>query len=197
MRNKINWVKSAIFILLMFLIIIGNVYIYLRFFMEGSLRLKDNIPTHIQQTIDSAVDRTSNMAAVQIIKVDLRKNIRYIAYSSIKDPVIKKLYSNFVIDNITAEVPVFTKNSVQNSRMLSIINHEFTCYPFTDTVSYEMVPEMAKYIKTVCATTIPVQSGKFEGFVAVFLTKEPTDTEKDLIRIESIVISQEAYEVIK
>lgn len=196
-KNKISWSKSLIFILLLLSLIVGNVYVYIRFFNVGSLNLKTGIPTKLQQSIDSAVAREPVVVGIQIVKVDLRKNVRYVLYSSIKDTNIKKLYSNFLTDNITLEVPIFTNKASQDAIMLSLINHEFICYPFTDTISYELVPALAEYVKTVCSTTIPVQHGKFEGFVAVFLSRQPTAIEKDLIRIESKIISELAYQAIK
>jgi hypothetical protein len=196
-KSKISWAKSIVFSLLLLFLIIGYVYIHFRFISDSSFGLKKIVPSQIQETIDSVVERTPVIVGVQVVKVDLQKNVRYILYTSIKDPAVKKVYSNFILDNITVEVPVFTKNKVQNERMLAVINHEYICYPFVDTVSYELAPAMAKYITTVCSTTIPVESGKFSGFIAVFLSREPTDTEKDLIRIESILMSQRAYEAIK
>ena len=196
-KGRISWIKSVIFSFLLLFFIIGYSYIHFKFITNGSFVLNQNVPNRIQMAIDSYVNRSQNVAAIQVVKVDLQKNVRYIIYTSLKDPVAKKLYVKFISDNITIEVPVFTKNTTHNSRMLSVINHEFLCYPFVDTVSYEMVPEMGKYATTVCSTTVPVESGKFSGFVAVFLSKEPTETEKDFIRIESISIAQLAYEVMK
>lgn len=197
LKNKISWTKSSIFIILILSVIIGNVYVYLRFFNVGSFSLKTNVPVPIQEAIDSTVARNPLIVGAQIIRVDLKKNVRYILYSSLKDAAVKKLYLGFVADNITLEVPIFTKNAVQDAIILSIINHEFVCYPFTNTISYKLVPALADHIKTVCSTTIPVQYGNFEGFVAVFLSREPTATEKDLIQIESKIISGLAYEAIK
>lgn len=194
LKNKISWIKSLTFILLLLILVSGYVYIHFRFFTGSSFGLKTSVPNHVQTMIDSTAARSNIIVGVQIAKVDLQKNIRYIAYTSIKEPAAKKAYSNFMLDNITIEIPAFTKNHIQNSRMLSMINHEFVCYPFTDTVSYELIPELGKHIKAVCAMPIPVEVGKFAGYVAVFLSREPTDTERDLIRIESGIISSQAYE---
>lgn len=197
LKNKISWTKSLVFVFLLSILLSGYAYIHFRFITGSSFGLRDNLPTNVQTTIDSAVNRMPVVVGIQIVKVDLQKNVRYISYSSLQNAAIKKIYSNFIADNITAEVPAFTRNQVQNSRMLSLINHEFICYPFTDTLFYELLPELNKHIKTVCSTTIPVEPGKFVGFVAVFLSREPTDIERDLIRIESIIISTQAYEAIK
>lgn len=195
MVKKISWFKALVFSLL--LLVLASGYIYIQFFRDISLVIRHNNTPSLQEVIDSSVARMPIMAAVQIVRVDLQKNIRYIAYSSIKNPAVSKLYDGFVGDNISIEVPVFTKNEAQNRRMISIINHEFVCYPFTETISYEFEPKMAAHISTVCATTIPVQRGKFSGFVAVFLSRQPTEIEKDLIKIESAEISARAFVALK
>jgi len=189
--------KSLFISGVIFGIILSYAYIHLNFLPSGSFRTKASVDKYIQDEIDSVVLRTDIIEGVQIVKVDLQKNIRYIVYSSIKNPEIQKIYSNFITDNVSIEVPVFTASNSQNIAMVSIINHEFICYPFKDTISYELIPELGKFVTTVCSTTVPVETGKFAGFVAVFLNRMPTDTEKDLIRIESTKISEQAYEAIK
>lgn len=189
--------KSVIFSFTLFFIVVlfGGGYIYITH--NSSFKLLPGIDQGLQAVIDRSVEKNPNFVAIQVVKVDLRKNIRFIEYTSIRDPETRNLYNTFVTNRITREVPVFTGKESQDSKMISIINHEFICYPFTDTISYEYVPELSKHISTVCSTTIPAFSGKFSGFIAVFLKTPPSATEKDIIRLESIKLSTESYNYIK
>lgn len=194
--KKLNWLKSFIF--LVALVIIGLIYAYVHFslFTEGSFK-SIKVPVHIEEVMDSVMGKIDIIVGIQVIKVDLQKNLRYIKYTSIKSKIVKKMYDEFLSDNISLSIPVFTDNEIQNSIMLSSIKHEFLCYPFINTTSYSLVPALAKYVSTICVITVPTNLDKFSGFVAVFLSRPPTDIERDLIRIESTSLSQQAAEAIK
>jgi len=133
--------------------------------------------------VDSIVNSNPSIVGAQVISVNLQKNTRYIVYTSIKNDDVKKLYLNFMSGKITLEVPVFTADDAQNSRIVQIINHEFACSPFKETITYKYVPATANFIKTVCAISIPPSYGKFKGIFGVYLSREPTELEKDLLRI--------------
>jgi len=195
-KGKTNKAKLIIFFLLMLFLSGMYAYVYFRFFTKDAAKA-GVASVHIQKTIDSMVGRMPIIVGALVLKANLPANTEYIVYSSIKDPLVSAIYSGFMSSAVTPSIPAFTSNARQNERMLSAINHEYVCYPFTDTIGYELLPVLSKYISTVCSTTIPVHQGKFEGFLLVFLSREPTETEKDLIRIESITIAQEAYAVIK
>lgn len=190
---KLRTVLSA-FVIILVLISIGTVYVYSPKLLSVRFPSMDE---KAQAAVNLMLERNINIAGIQIVEVDLQKNTRFIRYTSIRDPEISKQYNSFILNQITREVPVFTGKENQDSRLISIINHEYICYPFTDTITYEFMPDLSKHIKTVCSTTIPAFRGKFSGFVAVFLKKEPTDHEKDVIRIESTKLSIEIYNYIK
>jgi hypothetical protein len=196
-KKGVSLSKTIAFLFILLCFGFGYVYVELRFFGNDSFRILKPIGQSLQENIDATVSRNPNIVGIQVVKVDLAKNIRYIAYTSLGNPAVEKLYNTFVTNRVTREVPVFTGKNYQDSRIISIINHEFICYPFKETLSYEFIPELDKYITTVCSTTIPPHSGQFEGFIAIFLKEEPTPTVKDLIRIESIRLSADSYNFIK
>lgn len=196
-KKEISLPKTIAFIFILLCFGLGYAYIHLRFFSNDSFRFLKPIDHSLQEIIDSTVAKNNDIVGIQVVKVDLAKNIRYIAYTSLKGQAVEKLYNTFVTNRVSREVPAFTGKDYQDSRIISIINHEFICYPFRETLSYEFIPELDKYITTVCATTIPPYSGKFEGFIAIFLKTEPSPTVKDLMRIEAIRLSKESYDFIK
>lgn len=189
--------KSVISIIVIISVLSMSAVAYIYASNNFSFRLLPTIDSSLQSSIDAMVSNNSNIVGIQVVKVDLSRNIRFIEYTSVRDGEPKRIYNTFVTNRISREVPVLTGKEIQDSKIISLINHEFICYPFKETISYEFVPELAKHVTTVCSTTIPPYSGKFSGFIAVFLKDEPDQTQKDIVRIESIKISNEAYNYIK
>lgn len=148
-----------------------------------NVKIVSEISDATVKKVDSIVNSNPSIVGGQVISVNLEKNTRYVVYTSIKNDDVKKLYLNFMSGRITLEVPVFTSDDAQNSRIVKIINHEFVCSPYKETITYKYAPETAKYITTVCAISIPPSYGKFKGIFGVYLSREPTDLEKDLLRI--------------
>jgi len=179
------------------ILVLGYFFVYTKYIMETSFRVNKTLSPAFIKKVDDIVARHPNILSIQVVNVDLNKNVRYILYTSIKIPEINKLYSGFLANNITIEVPVFTGNDVHNARMIRLINHEYVCTPLKDTISYTLVPELAKYIETVCAVSIPPSYGDFIGIVGVFLKNPPTGIEKDIIRVEVKDLAESAYLDIK
>lgn len=137
---------------------------------------------HNVEKIDSIVLK-ENIIGVQVIKINLQDNTRRIVYSKYSDPQITKLHRSFVENSVTIEVPVFTKDEINNSRIIRIINNEFVCTPFKETMSYKYAPEASEKVSAVCALSVPPSYGKFLGIIGIFFVKEPSVEEKDATRI--------------
>jgi len=143
--------------------------------------------------LDSAVNDHDFVVGSQIAKVDLDRNERSLLYTYIKDPVLKSMYESFVASRITISIPIFTKDDANNARMVKIINHEYVCSPYTSTITYKYMPSSTSYIATVCAVSIPPSYGNFKGIVALYLNREPTELEKDQIRILLKDVAEKLY----
>jgi len=179
-----NWIKVAVITLSTIAISVLVALLYLQLKEDISFSPLKTAPELVRIRTDDLLLRYPNIVGIQVVSADLSKNIRYILYTSIRDEEVKKLYDLFLLKSITTEVPVFTNNTVQNTRMIRLINHEYVCSPFEETISYDFLPESGKYITTVCAMSIPPDYGNFDGIVGVFLRKPPTELESDILRIE-------------
>ena len=78
--------------------------------------------------------------------------------------------------------------------MIDLINGEFVCSPFTDTIGSKIIPELAKHIHTVCANGIPPYYGKFLGIVSIYTKRAPLPEEQDQIRSIAKNLSSMIYD---
>jgi len=172
-------------------------YVYFRYFKETTLRPAEPLSVKLGKEINNSLDRAEVINGVQIVKVDLKRNVRYLVHTYWKTPELQKLYDNFSSTRITSEIPVFSRDEVQNARIIRIMNHEFDCTPFKDTLSYKLVPESAEHIAVVCSISIPPAFSDFKGIIAASLSRVPTDFEKNIVKNTLIDISESIYKEIK
>ncbi len=150
-----------------------------------------------QARIINIVEKTDIIEGIIIVDVDLQRNTRHSIFVSIKDKDIQDLYDKFVNGSVTFEVPFFTGEDVDDQRLIRVMNHEFVCGPFKDTIVYRYAPTASNRIKVVCAISVPPSYGTFKGIVGIYLKVEPTDTQKDQIRIYIKEISDDVSNDVK
>lgn len=147
-----------------------------------SFRSNKNLSEENIVKIDTIL-RKNNVAGIQVISINLEDNTKKVIYGKYTDPFLDKLHITFIMNTVTIELPAFTKDEINDARLIRIINHEFICTPFVETTSYKYAPEAAKKVSTVCGMSIPPSFGRFYGLIGIFLIKEPTPEEKDIVRI--------------
>lgn len=194
---KRTLVRMIEVLIIVILVLVSGAWVYFRYYKETTFRTNAPLSAEVSAKINAMMDKSSIINGVQVVKVDLKRNIRYIIYFDWKTPEIKDLYEQFSKTRITSEIPVFTEDELQNMRMVRLMNHEYDCTPFKDTLSYKLVPEATNYISTICSISIPPAFGEFKGIVALSLNKIPNNDEKEIIRRILIDMSSEIYKEIK
>jgi len=184
MKSKLSNAISICIILAMVVLSAG--YTYFRVVKDTTFRVSERLSPSLVEYLNSSVDSSAIVNGIQVVRVNLKKNIRYIIHAHQSDPDLKDLYKNFSGDMITLEVPVFTDDFTQNARVIKLMNHQFDCVPHTDTLSYRFVPESSKYVTTVCSISIPPAFGDFKGLIAVTLNREPSDD--DLASVSKLLV---------
>jgi len=172
-------------------------YTYFRVFKNTSFRVPEQLPPEITHFVDNRMDQIDIVNGIQVVRVDLKRNIRYIVYGRYTDPRLEELYTTFSKTRITIEIPIFTEDEIQNARVIRLMNHEFFCNPYKETLSYKFVPESAKYAHTVCSISIPPAYGEFRGLLVVTLSREPTELEIDMVRILLKALADKIYPAVK
>jgi hypothetical protein len=144
--------------------------------------------------IDLFLHSQPTYMGMQVMAMDLSKNSRHIVYSHLESNELQKLYMNYIGSRVSQISPIFTNsNEANNARMIKIINHEFVCSPFVDSMLYKNLPQSGNFVKTICAVSIPPSYGNFVGSVHLFLNKEPNDMEISIIKMHLKDISSEIF----
>lgn len=190
--NSLTWKKIAMFSVLT--IIIGfSVAIFENrnavYNFVSPLWVRDDIPSskrtlskNTMDHIDAIVRKSDLVVAIQVTLVDFQRNTRTVTYTSIDDPGLRGVYAEFEKSRVPVEVPLFTADIINNKRVVDLVNGEFICNPYKETIAATLVPESTKYIVTLCANSVPPYYGRFSGILGVYLKREPTKIEIEQIR---------------
>ena len=196
-RTKFILIRSIEIAIILGMILLSSSWIYFRYFKETTVRSESPLSEQLRKEVNADLDRVDIINGVQVVKIDLTRNVRFLIHTYWKTSELQRLYDDFSKTRITSEIPVFSKDEVQNARIIRIMNHEFDCTPFKDTLSYKLVPESANHIAVVCSISIPPAFSEFKGIIAASLSRVPTEIEKAFVRNALMDISNNIYKEIK
>jgi len=143
--------------------------------------------------VDKVVKQADIIIGIQITSIDFEKNTRKVVYASTDSEELKNVYSKY--ENTTIpDIPLFNTDEANNKRMVELINGEFICNPFKETIAYKLAPDADKLISTVCANGIPPYYGRFSGIISIYLKRPPTADEANQLRILSRELAISIFE---
>ena len=186
MKDKI--IKSVIAFLLICSVLISSLYI------THNTKISPVLNNDTILRLNQDLKRTHNLIGVIVLSADIQSNARQILYMNIQDAEIKSTFDIFFAKkSISEREPLFVRDGDEvNLRTIRVINHEFTCDPYTKTIGYKYIPDVASKIAVVCSQALPVYYGEFYGMITVYLSKEPTQEEQENLKI---ILNSIAYYV--
>lgn len=189
-----KWAKIFIILLAVFLpIIFSGSMMYGISSVSGPSPATPELTQHTIQEIDALGNSSNNIVAIQVVKVDLTINTRNLVYMYLKDAYLKNIYNTWLVTRLSPDYPVFNRDTADNKRLVRLINHEFICTPYNETLTYRLYPETGKYVSTMCAMSIPPSYGKFVGIIGVMLRNPVSDAEKSALEASLKRITTDAY----
>jgi hypothetical protein len=143
--------------------------------------------------INTIVSRSELIVGIVVSTVDFQKNTRHIIYRNTDSSDLKDLYEN---NNklLTTEIPMFNDDVTNNARMVDLINGEFVCHPYVNSIDAIINPRTVPYAHTVCSNGIPPFYGMFSGVVSIITSRAPTVTESAQLRELTRSLSSKIYE---
>ena len=147
----------------------------------------------VKNTIADITRKSPIIVGTQIITLNFHKNIRVETYMNIGNVVIQQAYDLYMKTK-RVEVPLFTIDKEKNNRIFSIINGEFTCTPYKESMAYKYAPQLDQVaITDVCSLGIPPYNNNISGLISVYLKYHPSSDEKQNIFLSMREVSNRIY----
>jgi hypothetical protein len=200
--QKLTWAKILQFSILSVILALGWTYIKMGDQIIDYLK-RDKIESRlppIKKLSDSTIKEINLQASTvpafivgtSVVIVNFQKNSKHIVFLSSYNSELESIFSKYNIINI--ELPAFTQNTAQNSRIVDLINGEFVCDEYTQSGLASEMPDTSKVVQYVCSAGIPPYYGKFVGSVNIYLKRKPTTEEYDQLRVLAKNLSTIVYE---
>lgn len=180
--KKIGQIATVAFIF----IVVLTVYELRDKIHDIPLRISGNYTTPIAslskqsiEMINLAVTSSELIVGIRIVTVDFHKNTRHVIYSFSDDAALEQIYTK---SDTSMIFPLFTDDVVNNKRIVDLINGEYICDPYPETIGAVTTPTTKAYIHTICANGIPPYYGIFSGIVSISTHRQPTVTEYAQLR---------------
>ena len=145
--------------------------------------------------INTVADKSENIEAKQVILAEFQKNERIIIYTYIEEEekALKDIWAKYSSSSV-GNMALFTDNVADNKVVVDLINGEFICRLYSETINVRLAPESAKYVKFTCANGIPASYGRFTGIILLYLKHQPTPEEYDQIKSATRLLSTHIFE---
>lgn len=155
-------------------------------------KAKFAVSTEMQDRIKVLVMNSALIMTVTVLSADLKVNERDIVYRFSDSAVLNELWEKQFREHGSAQ-PIFTKDSENNSQMVSVVNGEFSCHPFSKTVNQQLVPDAGKLTAMICRISLPPYYGEFSGYLTFSLARVPSDLELYTIQLEAKKMANEIF----
>lgn len=197
--KSLSWVKIAELSVLLILLSLGLAFYENRqavYDSVGANSLSEHAPNikiseRSSKEMTELVNRSPVILGLQVIEVDFVKNSRRTVFVNIDDQILNKAFETYFKTKLT-DAPAITLIEHDNKRLVRLVNGEFVCLPYKDTIGQVLVGG-GDSIGAVCSLAVPPIYGKFRGYITAFLSKTATISEQQQIKIALQNLSMNIY----
>jgi len=142
--------------------------------------------------INERVKRDSSIVGMSVSTADLRMNESHVLFFSSDDLQLTTIANNQIAIN-DFRLPIFSQNDENNDEVIKLINGNFSCSNFNDTLQARLTPEMSSTVKMICRSSVPSYYGYFSGFVTVYLNEQYSIDRQAHLKITTDRLSVDIY----
>jgi hypothetical protein len=144
-----------------------------------------------QDDLRSIVDRYPLVSMAILSEVNLKKNRRTVKHIYSEDKSVS--LESKLLPLRTFSSALFDYDAKNTEQMISMLSNDFSCVQTSETTAQRITPELTKDFPVTCRLAIPPFFGELIGYVSLMLQREPTQDEKDSLRIEMNRFAIETY----
>lgn len=151
-----------------------------------------SVTADMQDRATQMVLRSKLLNFISISNSNLRVNTRDVVWWFSDDPGITREITNTLAARGTAS-PIFSTDTSNNEQFTNLLNGEFTCTPFINTIDGKINFSLATRITSICRVSLPPYYGSFSGFVTIGFETQPDDISMAEIRASLLQLSTEIF----
>lgn len=122
-----------------------------------------------RKIIKARVLGDGGIKGISIVSADLRLNETRTLYFFGDDLALIHAFED-ADRTSNGRQPLFTNSDSSNTEVIRLINGQFTCRPFMQTLEAGLYPSLISTLHTVCRSSIPAYYGYFSGIVTIYLS---------------------------
>lgn len=125
-----------------------------------------------------------------VAQVDLQKNRRNVRFWELQSGMVNEIKNKAAL---MVPMPVFDEDGRNTSQILAVLNGDFICTPYEETIFHKLFPELTPEMPIICRVSIPPVYGHATGILTIGLTKKPTIEEMGAIKQAVVELSSKIY----
>lgn len=129
---------------------------------------------------------------VSVVQVDLKRNRRWVRFRATHDEALAEALAD-AGTRASLPQPVFDMDPKNTQQMVAVLQNEFSCARWGDTVYARFAPGLGARVPVVCRLAVPPFYGRFAGYLTLGLTAPATKAELDTLRLEAARLAVEIY----
>lgn len=146
----------------------------------------------VRKRIDDTVIRSPLIVGARVVSANLKVNQRAQVYYYTDDPVVQSQWDQYIRERGNTQA-IFSSDQVNNLQMVAVINGEFACSEFKDSLIGKVMPSLEGHIKYSCRVGIPPYYGDFSGYLVFWLKDAPDEGMTNEVRIEAVRLANDIY----
>jgi hypothetical protein len=122
------------------------------------------------------VNESDLVSFIEITDVNLTANTRHVVWWYSDTPYLFQAFENFERTK-PGKTAWLAGNKETVDRQLTILSTPYQCQAIKDTRLPIQIPTVLEYVTDLCVVPVPPEAGKFSGYIAVWMKREPTKAE--------------------
>lgn len=163
----------------------GNVE---RVISDEPFKVSENSQAEIKQFIN----KNKDVGVIVVMSVNMRALQRQPVYMYSNDPSLNELIESYS-KSTNMSHPLFTNEESNDSQMIGLMNGEFQCVKFEETVNAIIFPGIKGKIKGICRVSLPPYHGQFAGYISILTTEMPSSYKQQELRLEMVQLATSLY----
>lgn len=143
----------------------------------NTVGLTFSVSKESENVMKETVLADSSIIGIAVSSADLRLNeSRWLFFTGDNATLVGVNTASRRIND--SRLPLFSSLEENNVEIIKLINGQFSCVKFKNTMLFSLYPQLENVVRTVCRVSIPSYYGYFSGYVSVYFSEELNEEKK-------------------